>query len=162
MADSFFPANVCDLIVAQVPTWTAYPLADTGSLADRVIDRPLQPNDADGAVGVYAGEWTPSEYEIGGSEPTMQRYTLLVENMTKGANTPEVRAVHSRRAKILRAMLYRDGDLRVALGELAEELGGVTERFGRFGVTRQRFFTREVSGTFLHLAQAEVWVETNS
>jgi hypothetical protein len=65
-------------------------------------------------------------------------------------------------AKVLRAILYRDNQLVVALSSLTDEILGSRERYKRLGVRSQRFLTNELRGTMHYLSVTDLWVETET
>ncbi len=123
-----------------------------------VVARPLRLMDPDGCVGVYPGDWLPVDFETGvpTDEPAISQYEVYIQNMSKGAPEEAVRELHSTLTRRVRAMLYQDTELRVALRELNE--GG--ERFSRFKVVRQSYWNNEASGQFVCLAQTLTHFET--
>jgi len=146
-----FPENVVEEL--------SYNLAEIPEV-EVVLRRPLRPTDPNGALGVFALSWNPEEYQIGQFDPATTRYMLNIQSFVKHGNDEEGVVLHSRLAKRVRVMLYRDQQLRVGLGTLSVTEGGVTERFQRWGVVTQRYLNNEMEGTFLYLAVTEMWVET--
>lgn len=140
-----------------------------GSLRDllddhNVVTRPLRQTDLNNSIGVYAAMWAAddSSQEIGQREPTEARYTIRVQNMVKSMVEQDGRAAFSLNAKLVRAILYRDGTLRVRLEGLQEELLGTAERVKRYKVMKQDFLTSELQGVFIFLASSEVWIDTET
>jgi hypothetical protein len=82
--------------------------------------------------------------------------------MVKSLEEQEGRVAFTLHAKMVRAILYRDPDLRVRLGGLQEELLSTAERVKRYGVMRQDFLTNELQGTFVFLASTDLFVETET
>jgi len=146
-----FPEN----IVAELGVTLA-----TIEEVDQVINRPLRPTDPNGAIGIYAVDWNPQEYQIGQYDPAVTRYLIAVQSFVKHGDDQQGVALHARMAKRVRVMLYRDDELRVRLGSLSVSEGGVTERLQRWGVQTQRYLSNEVQGSFMYLAVTELWVET--
>lgn len=125
-----------------------------------VVARPLRPSDQDRMVGIFPTVWIPQEFEIGQYDPAVTRYMLAIQTMAKNATEEEGIAAHSKLAKKVRVMLYRDEDLRVQLGRLKTTDPVVTERVQRWGATNQRFLANEINGQFLFLAVTDLWLET--
>jgi hypothetical protein len=146
-----FPDNVVDALAARLVT-----IAEV----DVVLKRPLRPTDPSGSVGVFAVIWSPSEYEIGQHDPAVTRYSLNIQTFIKHGDEQEGITLHSRLAKRVRVMLYRDDALRVLLGSLSVTDAGNTERLQRWGIETQRYLSNEMEGTFLYLAVTDMWVET--
>lgn len=156
-----FPNNVVNILATHIQTLDA-------DLA--IVRRPPRTADPNQTVGVVAMQWTPREdsYElrgppgVGRSEPTLGRYTVAVQAFVRDADEERGLAVHSVLSKMIRAMLYRDEDLRIDFAALSVQMNGSTERFQRWGVTTQRFMSRELTGAFLYLSTIECFFETET
>jgi hypothetical protein len=125
-----------------------------------VFRRPLKPTDPSNSIGIYATLWMPQEYQIGQYDPAVTRYSIVVQSFVKNGSEEEGIAQHSRLAKRIKIMLYRDDALRLRLAGLSTTEGGVTERTLRWGVQNQRYLSNEIQNTFLFLATTEMWIET--
>lgn len=153
--DEYFPGS----IVAQI----AESLGDF--LPEHSIAlRPLRQTDPNRSIGIYSANWTPvaDSAMIGQQEAPLARYTIRVQNMIKAMDEAEGRAAFTLEAKAIRAILYRNTDLRVRLAGLQEELLSTVERVKRYGVVKQDFITNELSGVFVFLASTELFVETET
>lgn len=151
---TYFPENIVAILAEY--------LAEIEGVED-VVTRPIRTSDPDGTAGVFAGEWTPEEYEIGvqSGEPTIQNYSLFLQFTSKLAGEEqENRGLHAVVSRKIRAMLYRNPDLHVALRGLSEALDGATERFARMETQRQRFFSNQAQGVFLFLSVLDLKVQT--
>jgi hypothetical protein len=155
-----FPSNVVSLIKARTK------LLD-GDL--HVYGRPLRNSDPIQSVGITAAQWLPDEesYEMRGGpegrhEPTLQSYLVTVQALIKDGDEERGLDTHAVLSKMIRSMLYRDEPLRVALLSLSVQMGGSTERATRFGIRQQRFFSNEISGSWLYLSNLEFWLETET
>lgn len=153
-----FPNNAVDLIYTRA--------ASIDSELER-FRRPLRPDDPQQSFGVYAALWTPDEEsnEMRGSrahEPTLQRYTVMVQAFVKDGDEERGLAIHSVLSSRVRAMLYRDTPLRVGFGALSWSDAGnpATEHARRWGIRNQRFMSNEVQGSWLYLSSIEFWLET--
>jgi len=146
-----FPENIVDELVTSLEDVTGINV---------VVKRPLRPTDPNGSAGVYAVDWSPEEYQIGQYDPAVTRYLLAIQTFVKHGDDEEGVGLHSRLAKRVRVMLYRDEELRVRLGTLSTLESGVTERTQRWGVRTQRYLSNELQGTFLYLAVTEMFLET--
>lgn len=151
MAELDFPENV----VAELKT-----SFESMGEVDTVVARPLKPTDPHLSLGVFAIDWTPRDFVIGQYDPAVTRYMVGIQSFVKHGNEEEGIALHTRLAKMVRVMLYRDEGLRVRLGSLSTTEFGVTERIQRWGVQTQRYISNEFQGSFLYLAVTELWVET--
>lgn len=151
MSELDFPENV----VAEIKT-----SLEAQEELDRVVARPLNPTDPHLSAGVFATEWTPTQMVIGQFDPAVSRYGATIHTFVKHGNEEEGIALHTRIAKMVRVMMYRDEALRVRLANLSTTEFGVTERIQRWGVSTQRYISNEFQGSFLFLAVTEMWIET--
>lgn len=155
-----FPNNVVSLMKARA------------KLLDKDIEvfgRPLRSSDPNQCIGILAAQWLPDEesYEMlggpqGRHEPTLQSYLITVQALVRDTDEERGLATHAVLSKMIRSMLYRDEPLRVALLSLNVQMNGSTERLQRFGVRQQRFFSNEISGSWLYLSNLEFWIETET
>ena len=153
-----FPNNVVDVLASKF-------LSIEG--LEYVLKRPLRPIDPDMCLGVFALDWTPGEFEMGGSvnmdippDPVTSTYVYAIQCLVKQSDEEEGILKHTVLSKIVRAMLYRDTALRVALSTLNETSLGMKERTQRWGVRTQRFIQNEIQGQFVFLSILEFFVET--
>lgn len=128
------------------------------------VDRPLDPNDANKSLGVWAEGWqAPRDaYQIGSNWPILGVYTFKIDLMVKGYDRAETQNTLSLLTKRLRAMLYRDEDLQVRLKQLSETAFGTTERFKVFRVTRQDFSSGQLGDTHIAASTTTLTVETEN
>lgn len=158
--DTIFPNNIVQLIFARTE------LLDPGP--DLVVRRAVRATDANQTVGVFAQNWSPqpdSNEFLGqdrAHQPTLGTYRVTVQALVRDTDEDRGLATHAAMSRTLRAMLYTDPPLRVALGQLSSTLLGTTESARRWGVTNQRFFTNEISGDWLYLSILEFWLETET
>lgn len=134
-------------------------------LADhQIVLRPLRSTDPSNVVGIFPGSWVPSNETamIGQYEVPISTYIIKIQNMIKHLDEAQGRAMFSAIAKAIRAILYRDPDLRVRLGGLEEQMLSTVERVKRYGVSRQDFLSNEVPGAFVFLAITDVFIETET
>lgn len=159
--DSVFPNNAVELIATRALT-----MDDDMT----VLRRPLKKSDPVQAIGVWATLWTPeyASMEMHGndpimpSQPTLSRYTINVEAYIKDMDEQNGLATHSVLSTMIRAMLYRDNPLLVALRSLSVQTGSVTERVQRFTVQNQRFAGNELQGSFMYLSTTVCTLETET
>lgn len=152
MSTPDFPDNAVDALVAALEAGVNF--------EGGVVRRPLRPNDPNFMAGVVASMWSPEEWAIGQYDPAITRYSLQIQTLVRSADEEEGIALHSRLAKRVRVMLYRNEELRLQLGRLSTTEAGVTERTLRWGVSGQRFLSNEVNGSYLYLAVTDVWYDT--
>lgn len=128
-----------------------------------VEPRPLNPFDTN-SVGVYPVTWAPvadSEL-IGQVEPTLNNYLIQVANVLIHGDDIEGRRLHGADCRSIRAILYRDDALRVALGGLAEVLFGSVERVKKYNVTRQDFLASRLNVGFTYLCTTDMIIQTET
>lgn len=158
-----FPNNVVDIIQTRTKLLDA-------DLA--VFRRPLRSTDPNQSVGIFATQWTPDDesHEMrgnalgGGSfnDPSLDRYLCAIQGFVKDMDEEVGLATHAVLSEMLRTMLYRDVPLRVGLSSLSTNLSGVSKRTTRWGISQQRYFSNEISGTWLYLSTLEFWLETET
>lgn len=124
-----------------------------------VVRRPLRPTDPNGTLGVFAKDWVPGQGAIGQRDPMSAQYLYGIQFLLKHTDEVEGNEMQARISKSLRAMLYRDTNLQVRLGQLTETSFGVRERMQQWGISRQRFLSNEVQGQFIYLSTLDFWVE---
>lgn len=146
-----FPENVVEELAISL---------DVLEGIDVVVKRPLKPTDPNGAAGVYAVSWNPEGYQIGQYDPAVTQYLFAIQTFVKHGDDEGGVALHSRLAKRVRVMLYRDDELRVRLGTLYTDESGIIERTQKWGVRTQRYLSNELQGTFMYLAVTEMYLET--
>ena len=151
MNDYEFPENFVDVLRLHIEDEPDFSF---------VLNRPLRPSDNNSTAGIYATLWQPSEFEIGQYDPAISTYGITIQTLAKNATEEEGIVDHSRLAKKIRIMLYRDEELRIQLGQLKTTNDGLTERTQRWGVQQQRFLSNEIDNQFLYLAVTDMWLET--
>lgn len=166
-----FPMNIVNLLAEAVKDIDP----DIGLPNDpnyieglRVFKRPLDITDGTESVGVFPSDWKPdfSSKEMGFGkspvEPTIQRYTVILQGLVIDADEAHGIAVHSLLASELRNVLYRDEALRVVLPQLSVSygIGGPTEVLKRWDVDNQTFLSNEHRGQFAFLSTVEIRLDT--
>lgn len=151
MSDYEFPENFVDVLRRHLDDEPDFSL---------VVNRPLRPSDSNSMVGIFSTIWQPVDFEIGQYDPAVTRYGITIQSLAKNATEEEGIADHSKLAKKIRIMLYRDSDLRIQLGQLRTTADDLTERTQRWGVQQQRFLSNEIDNQFLYLAVTDLWLET--
>lgn len=122
---------------------------------DKVFRRGIHPIDPTRSIGVYSLDWLPEGAQIGQQEPPWAHYHVRVQCMIKHMSEEEGMAEHSVLSKSLRAMLYRDQQLRAELA-LTDTSFGTIERLKDFHVQMQRFMTNEINGAYVYLSYMDV------
>lgn len=150
-----FPNNVVNAIKDQVE------LIDGDLFVTR---RPLRHSDPQQSVGIFASQWVPDQesFEMGSAfhEPTLSQYLISVQTFVRDFDEERGLAVSSVLSTLVRTMLHRNADLRVALRSLSVVIEGSTEKTGRYSVRTQRFHSNEIDGNFLYVSTLEIWLET--
>lgn len=131
-----------------------------GEFTGGIHRRPIRPTDPNMSCGVFAADWNPADWQIGQYDPALTRYQVIIQTFVKHATEEDGVVEHSRLAKRVRVMLYRDATLRVQLGQLSTVEDGVTERMQRWGVSGQEYLNNQMDNTFIFLAVTNMWFET--
>lgn len=158
---TFFPYNVVDAIHASL-----------GQIDPdiKMLKRPIRESDPNQAIGIFGNTWMPDDDSVemrgitfgSATEPSLGRYVISIQVFVKDMDEERGAATHATLAKIVRAMLYRDTNLHVALRALTANVAGSTERTSRFGVGTQRYLSNELSGSWLYLSNVDFWLETET
>lgn len=151
-----FPDNAIELI------WTRF--RDLYEPDLTVLRRPLRSTDGSQSVGIHGTDWVPDEtsWEFSSKEPTVQRYLIRVQGLCKESDQEKGIKIHSVMAKAIRSLLYNDAPLQVGLNLLSVTMNGATERIQRRGVTRQKYLSNEINGTFVYVSSLELYIETET
>lgn len=156
-----FPNNVVDFLSIALQS------IDGDS---KIKKRPIKETDDSQTLAVYPVAWQPvnDSMEMVGHrrEPTLQRYTVMVQSFI--ADLDEERGIrkHSLLSARVRHTLYRSPAVDVNLPKLKVEFpstsGPVEERVSRWGVASQDYMNNQVpsSGKFLFLSTTELFIET--
>ncbi len=155
---TLFPWNAVELMALRL------------SLIDpevKCFKRRLYSTDPAQAFGVSPATWSPApdSLEMRGdaaSEPTIQRYGLVIQAMCKHTKEEEGVAIHSKMSKVVRSILLTDIPLRDSLRGLSTNLYGMRERTLRWSIVSQRFLSEELKGQFTYLSTIEVQLETEN
>lgn len=127
--------------------------------------RPLRPTDPNYAISAYGTLWQPNEesYEMGHSAPseaTLNTYQIGIQTLVKDGDTERGLAVSSILTNRVRAVLYRNEPLRLALGSLYVQDATFRESMRRWGIRNQRFMSNDIEGTFVTISVLDLWIET--
>lgn len=152
-----FPNNIVSTVADHIP------LLDADIT---VVKRPLRRTDPSQSVGVFGTLWAPDpeSFEMGSiggvHEATVQTYLVSVQAFVTDFDEERGLATSSVLSTMVRTMLSRNADLRVALRALSVIMEGSAERTRRFEVRTQRFNSNEIDGNYLYLSTLEFWLET--
>lgn len=128
---------------------------------ESVVSRVVEPSDPNGVLGVVSDEWVADDWQIGSWEPAVGTYKLMIMHLVKNTNAEEGNRTHRLVAKAIRLMLYRDADLRHALGQLREGTDPI-ERALQWSIAIQRFGSNEIAGQFTFLSVTELNFQTET
>lgn len=150
MMASLFPYTFVDIIVATL----------TDKMPDHSVEgRSLGVSEGRDSIGVFPASWVPDmdAKEIGSIEPTLSRYVIRIQNLRIDADEIEGRRQFSASCRKIRAILYRDTALRVALGGLTEDILGSIERVKMYDVTKQDYLSsKNQYGEMMYLCTTEM------
>lgn len=159
-----FPNNVVDMLATQLED-IELPLPSEMEKRVRIEKRPIRNTDYTQTVSIIPALWMPDmdsmEMQGSRSEPTIQRYTILVEALVVDLDEERGLATHALLSSIVRLKLYRSIPIRVALPLLEVDLEGYRERLMRWGIHQQRFANNQLEKNFVFLSTLEFWFETN-
>lgn len=157
MALDLFPMRFIAPIIAAL---------ERGITGHTVVARSLGRGEAADTIGVFPATWqpTPNSMELGQYEPTLSIYLVRVQNLRIDADEIAGRAAFNNTSRKIRAILYRDTELRLALGELTEEIVGTTERVKKFDVTKQDYLSARADDNsgMMYLCTTDVVVQTET
>lgn len=156
--EAVFPNNVVKCLGIVLPGITE---------GITLLKRPLRPADPDHSIGVYGTLWTPEEdsYEMGHAAPnesTLSKYQVGIQTLVKHGEADKCLTISSILTRHVRAVLYRNQPLRVALGSLyvQDTTYGYRESMRRWGVRTQRYMTNDLQGAFVTTSVLDLWIET--
>lgn len=158
-----FPNNLVDAVIACM---TRY-LGSTHT----IVPRRLGVSESVDTIGVHAGTWRPVEGSIlmgqtgdsrVGAEPTLNYYSVRVQNLRIDADETTGPDAFYVTTKKIRAILYRDPELHVALRSLTEELLGTIERMKKMEIVKQDYLDSLTNMGMYYLCTTEIVFETES
>ncbi len=157
-AEQAFPNNVVNLLCLPA----ALPSIDPDMT---LLKRPLRPSDPNYALGIYGTLWTPNDDSqemrgVNAGEPTLSSYQIGIQTLVKDGDIEKGLAISSILAKRIRAVLYRNQPLRVALQSLYVQDGAFRESARRWGARSQRYMSNDIEGTFVTISVLDLWIET--
>jgi hypothetical protein len=158
-----FPNNVIALVATRAETFLDPDEADP-TLRPQVFKRPLRPSDGAQVVGIFPSMKRPviTTIEMQSQEPTLKRYSFIMQTMVQNTDEEECISVHSILSNRLWRMFYRDSPLGIGLTALAVVADNSRERFQRRGVELQRYLSNEINGSFVETSWIECWFETET
>ena len=136
-----------------------------------VVARRLGASEGNDTIGVFPGTWRPMEgsMEIGrsgssrlGVEPTLNFYSIKIQNLRIDADEIAGRAAHDLTSKLIRAILYRDDTLHVSLQSLTETTLGVIERPKKMEIVKQDYLDSLTNMGMYYLTTTEIVFTTES
>jgi hypothetical protein len=130
-----------------------------------ILARPISPTDPSRSICIFPTDWAanPADKLIGGGlEPFQSEYKIAIQNSLIHGDIEVGRSMFSVDAKAIRAILYRDTDLHVALTSQVEVFMGSSERVQKFDVLRQEFMASRMNVGFMYLAKTEIVITTET
>lgn len=161
--DNEFPTNVIKLCYQRGLTYLDPDEPDPTKRV-KVYRRPLRPSDGTQVVGIFPSMKRPTitSIEMQSQEPTLKRYSFIMQTMVQDTDEENCISVHSILSNRLWRMWYRDSPLATGLTVLAVNADNSTERFQRRGVELQRYLSNEIEGSFIETSWIECWFETET
>lgn len=151
-----------------------FPLPFVDAIADRfttiltgytVQTEPVDPLSSDKSVAVFPMSWTPEDGTVligGNGEPTINHYHIRVQNLTIHGDIQVAYTQFTNDQRKIRAILYRDATLRVALAAMQETYLGSREGFKRMTVARQTTLPGRQRGAMYFLCETDIVIDTDT
>lgn len=133
-----------------------------------ILLRPIRKGDPGQALGITAAMWSPDvdSYEFLGSQgrtgATINTYLIGIQVFVQDSEEARGLQTIATLSGLVRGKLSRDPDVRVALAMLRSTEFGYEERFLKSYIQGQRFLSNEIEGSFYHLSNLELIVETET
>lgn len=127
-----------------------------------IVGRAVRVNDPKLTVGITAEntEIVQDSAQIGQLEPAVERHNFAIQNLVQAVKEEDARTIFASKSKIIKAILYRDPQLRVDLQALQDEAFGTIETFKMLKVIRQRYVNGPLGNKWVFIATTDVQVET--
>lgn len=130
----------------------------------KIIGRQIGPTDPSRTIAIWPEDWSanPEAKLIGAlnREPYESLYTLKIVNLFISADMVEGRRQFSIDSKSIRAILYRDETLRLALAGLTEVFLGSVERVKKYDITNQKFLGSKTGISFSFICTTTMTITT--
>lgn len=125
---------------------------------------PLDPLSQDKSIAVFPMSWTPEQETvlIGNKEPAINYYQIKVQNLTIDGDIRVAYDSFTNDQRKIRAILYRDATLSVALGAMQEVYLGSRESFKRMHVVRQVTLPGRRNLAMYFLCETDVQIDTET
>ena len=153
-----FPTVISDLIYTRLAT------IDPSGI--QMWKRPILPQDAAASpsIGVFARQAVPQEdsREFFGKVPTIERYYVTIHSFVLDVDIEAGLRLSSVLAKTIYSMLYTDQPLGVGFQSSTSTVGGMLERFKRYGVRQISYVNNQIGNDYFFLATTEFWFETET
>ena len=135
-----------------------------------VQTEPLDVLSLDKYIAVFPMSWEPDgeSVEIGSSqnnkqgEPTINYYHLRVQNLTIHGDIQVAYTQFTNDQRKIRAILYRDTTLGVALRSMQENYLGSRESFKRMTVSRQNTLPGRQRGAMYFMCETDIIITTDT
>jgi hypothetical protein len=157
------PQSFVDALATRLTAMFPSPVDAAPDFAGWVRTYPVDSLSPDGTVAVWPTTWEADEESkmIGaGDEPTRHQHSLTIQCLVLSADQMDGYSRYTLAMRKVRAMLYRDVPLRVALQAMTEVYLGTTERFVMLEVQRQRHMPARFD-QFLFLGHTDLRITTD-
>jgi hypothetical protein len=130
----------------------------------KVQTEPLDPTSLDKYLSVFPQTWTPDPETtlIGNREPAINHYQIKLQNLVIHGDIQAAYTQMTNDQRKIRAILYRDATLSVALGAMQEDYLGSRERFKRLIVTRQSLLQGRRNFAMYFLCETDIQIDTET
>lgn len=162
--EAHFPYNVI-LALGDALQEIAPHSSPTAQDGVRIRLRTMNDGDDSETICIYPLMWAPDNdsMEMRGrpvSEPTFQRYPIMVSSLITSMDEMEGILAHSQFAGMIKQALYRSETLEVALRTMRSNLNGTAERVIRWGVEGQVYQGDSSGAMFSFVANTTFFVDT--
>ena len=129
-----------------------------------VQTEPVSVLSQDMTIAVFPMAWTPDEASalIGSIEPTLNHYHIRIQNLTIHGDIHVAYEAFTNDQRKIRAILYRDQTLSVALAAMQESYLGSIERFKRLNVVRQTTLPGRQNLAMYFLCETDIIIDTET
>ena len=137
----------------------------------QVVARSLGLSEGTDTIGVFPSAWRPIENStlmgmtlgnMASTEPSLGSYAIRIQNLRIDADEIIGREAFNNTCKKIKAILYRDPVLQLALRSLTEELLGTVERMKKFDIVKQDYLSSMTNMGMFYLGTTEVIFQTES
>lgn len=129
-----------------------------------VQTEPVSVLSRDMTIAVFPMAWTPDETTmlIGSVEPSINHYHIRIQNLTIHGDIQIAYEQFTNDQRKIRAILYRDQTLSVALAAMQESYLGSRESFKRMNVVRQTTLPGRQNLAMYFLCETDILIDTET